>query len=382
MKFWKIVLAVTPSLLLASPPLSAEMLERVVAKVNGDIVTLTEFTQRQVAAAQAARISPDGVAGFLRQNNARILQEAIDDLLVVQRAEELGIQLRPEVLDSFIEDIKTENHIQSEDELLAQLREEGMTLNDLKRSIERSVLRRQVLMADLESKTRVSDEELVAAYEERRTTEFSRPATVKLQEMVLEGENARQEAEALVARLRAGEDFAALAQLYSSAPSRAAGGDLGTIAIEEMNASHKQTISALQPGDISDPIPTADGAYQILRLVEKNPASVAPYEEVKENLRARLTRERMDKEYAAYIERLRQPANIEVKIREAQTEVAVPDAPTAATAATSRELPVPVPGLEDELSVSGDQAAVKTAPAPQEPTGPDAEPRPDPEAPN
>jgi parvulin-like peptidyl-prolyl isomerase len=381
MKCWKIVLAVTPSLLLAPPPLSAELLERVVAKVNGDIVTYTEFTQRQVSAAQAAHVSPDGVASFLQQNNARILQEAIDDLLIVQRADELGIQLRPEVLDGFIEDIKNENHIQSEEELLAQLREEGMTLNDLRRSIERSVLRRQVLMADLESKTKVTDEELVAAYEERRATEFSRPATVKLQEMVLHGDNARQEAEALVGRLRAGEDFAALAQLYSTAPSRASGGDLGTIAIGEMSASHQQTISALQPGEVSDPIPTGDGAYQILRVVEKNPASVAPYEEVKENLRARLTRERMDKEYAAYIERLRKPAIIEVKIREAQTQIAVPDAPTAATAATS--LPVPVPGLEDELSVSGDQEPVKTAPAaPEKPEGPEAEPRSDPEAPN
>jgi len=365
------------------PPLSAELLERVVAKVNGDIVTYTEFTQRQVSAAQAAHVSPDGVASFLQQNNARILQEAIDDLLIVQRADELGIQLRPEVLDSFIEDIKTENHIQSEDELLAQLREEGMTLNDLRRSIERSVLRRQVLMADLETKTKVTDEELVAAYEERRATEFSRPATVKLQEMVLEGDNARQEAEALVGRLRAGEDFAALAQLYSTAPSRTSGGDLGTIAIGEMSASHQQTISALQPGEVSDPIPTADGAYQILRVVEKKPASIAPYEEVKENLRARLTRERMDKEYTAYIERLRKPAIIEVKIREAQTQIAVPDAPTAATAATSRELPVPVPGLEDELSVSGDREPVKTAPvAPEGPEGPEAEPRSDPEAPN
>jgi peptidyl-prolyl cis-trans isomerase SurA len=380
MKWLKAVLAGVPSFWLAALPVSGEMLERVVAKVNGDIVTLTEFTQRQVAAAQAARIPPDGVATFLRENNARILQEAIDDLLVVQRAEELGIKLRPEMLDSFIEDIKTENNIQSEEELLAQLRDEGMTLSDLKRSIERSVLRRQVLMADLESKTKVTDEDLVSAYEDRRATEFSRPATVKLQEIVLEGEDARREAEALAARSRAGEDFSALARLYSASPSHEAGGELGTIAIGEMSNSLRETISALEPGGVSDPIPTGEAAYQILRVVERTPASVAPYEEVKEELRTRLTRERMEKEYTAYVEGLRKPAIIEIKIREARMDVAVPETPTAATAGTSRDLPVSIPELDDELSITGDTEAVKVAP-PELP-GPDADPRPDPEAPN
>ena len=58
------------------------------AKVNGDIVTLCEFQPRQVAAVQGARITTNGIERFLRENNARILQEAIDDLLLVQRAAE------------------------------------------------------------------------------------------------------------------------------------------------------------------------------------------------------------------------------------------------------------------------------------------------------
>ncbi len=77
-------LVALPSLLilLAASGVRAEILERVVAKVNGDIVTLTEFQARQLAAAQAARIDPDKVEPFLRENNAKILQEAIDDLLL------------------------------------------------------------------------------------------------------------------------------------------------------------------------------------------------------------------------------------------------------------------------------------------------------------
>ena len=61
------------------------------AKVNGEIITLSEFQERQIAAAQAARVDPASVGAFLRQNNAKILQEAIDEILILQKAEDAGI---------------------------------------------------------------------------------------------------------------------------------------------------------------------------------------------------------------------------------------------------------------------------------------------------
>ena len=87
-------------LLALSAASRAEIIERVVAKVNGDIITQSEFEARQLAAVQSARIPSEQVEAYLRQNNARILQEAVDDLLITQRAADLGIKLRPEyVLD-------------------------------------------------------------------------------------------------------------------------------------------------------------------------------------------------------------------------------------------------------------------------------------------
>src|SRR4029079_3845455 len=135
----------------------AEIIERVVAKVNGDIVTQSEFEARQLAAVQAARIPPDQVETYLRQNNARILQEAVDDLLITQRAAELGIKLRPEYIQDVIDGIKKENNIPDDAELKRQLRREGMSLDDLKRNIERSVLRRQVLSRQLEPKAHATE---------------------------------------------------------------------------------------------------------------------------------------------------------------------------------------------------------------------------------
>src|SRR5918996_3704655 len=147
-------LALISSLVLAAGA-PAEVLERVVVRVNGDIVTQSEFQARQVAAVQAARVPADRIEQFLRENNARILQEAIDDLLLVQRAADLGVRMSPAHIKDVIESIKKENNIASDEELNTQLRREGMSLDDLKRNIERSILTREILRRELESKMTV-----------------------------------------------------------------------------------------------------------------------------------------------------------------------------------------------------------------------------------
>src|SRR4051812_37602962 len=162
------LLVLGASALLLSSSLRAEIIERVVAKVNGDIVTQSEFEARQLAAVQAARIPPDQVETFLRQNNQKILQEAVDDLLITQRASELGIKLRPEYVQDVIEGIKKENNIASDEDLRLQLRREGMSVDDLKRNIERSVLRRQVLSRELETKAVVTDADARVEYEKHK----------------------------------------------------------------------------------------------------------------------------------------------------------------------------------------------------------------------
>jgi len=102
----RLSLLALPSLLVLATSARAEVIERVVAKVNGDIVTLSDFEARQIAAVQMARIGPDRIEAFLRESNARILQEAIDDLLIMQRAMELEIKLPPTYVKEVIEGIK------------------------------------------------------------------------------------------------------------------------------------------------------------------------------------------------------------------------------------------------------------------------------------
>lgn len=308
-------LLLLPSLLAAAGAVRAEVVERVIVKVNGDIVTLTDFEARQLATVQAARIGPAGVEAFLRDNNARILQEAIDDLLLVQRAADLGIKLRPDYIREVVESIKKENHIESDQALLEQLRHEAMTLDDLKRNIERSILRRQVLARELDPRTVVTEAEVRGDYDAHRS-EHARPATLRLQEIVVKGgEEAAALARSLAERAQQGEDFQALAREHSKAPTREAGGDLGRLALSDLSPDIARAVRELPAGAVSAPVPTA-GGYRLLKVVERTEAAAVPYEEVRAEIERRLQAQKAARETTQYLEGLRKNAIIDVRVRE------------------------------------------------------------------
>jgi parvulin-like peptidyl-prolyl isomerase len=301
--------------------------ERVVAKVNGDIVTLSEFQARQVAAVQAAGLNTDDrIERYLRENNARILQEAIDDLLLVQEAQEKGMRLRADYIKDIIDGIKKENNIASDDELQQQLRREGMSVDDLKRNIERSIMKRQLLSHELESKIAVTEDEVRADYEAHRA-DYDRPGNLHLQEIVVKTETGSTSlANDLVRRARAGEDFSELARAYSAAPTRAAGGDLGRVSRGDLTPDIEKAALALPVGGVSDPLPTPEG-FRILKMVEKTEPTQVPFEDVKAEIQKRLSSERTEREYEAYMEGLRKAAIIDIRVREVPLQATVPSAP-------------------------------------------------------
>ena len=352
----------------------AEIIERVVAKVNGDIVTQSEFEARQLAAVQAARIAPDQVETYLRQNNARILQEAVDDLLITQRAADLGIKLRPEYVQDVIEGIKKENNIPDDAELKRQLRREGMSLDDLKRNIERSVLRRQVLSRELEQKTTVTEAEARAEYEKNKE-QYGKSASVHLQEIVVAD---AVQAQDVVRRARGGEDFSSLARALSTAGSRGAGGDLGQVAPGDMNPELARIVGALPAGGVSEPIALENG-FRIVRVVAKEEATVTPFEDLRDELVKRLSQQRMASVYEEYVEGLRKASEKTTRTMVGEVSLQVPNlpsstltgpglgpAPGAPDAAPPAAPSVPaVPGIDaSEISTTPQARPERVAPPP------------------
>jgi parvulin-like peptidyl-prolyl isomerase len=329
---------------------SAAVLERVIAKVNGEIITLSEFEQRQLVAAQSANIAHEHIQAYLQEKSPEILQDAIDELLLTQKADELGIRVRPEALDQVVEEIKKDNKITSEEQFKQELSREGLTLEALKRNIERSISKRRVISREIESKITVTEDEL-RAYYEKHQSQYRIKETLQLQEIVLKADDprARAHADDIVKRARGGEDFAQLAQQNSTSSTKAAGGDLGRVLADELHAELRKATKSLTPGQVSDPVVLA-GTLRILKLNQRDDARTIPYEEARASIEQELRQDRTKQQYAQYIEGLRKAAIIDVRVRDVPTTMI----PTGSEPAILHDLPADTNIPEERPSPSGE----------------------------
>ena len=315
---------VLPSLLLAPPGARGEIIERVVAKVNGQIITLSEFQSRQIAAAQGARVDPSAVATFLRQNNAKILQDAIDEILIMQKAEDAGMKAPPQWIDEAIAGIRKENNITSDEQMQDALDREGITLAELRTNLERGIIRRSVMQREIQPKIEATESELLAEYERLKPTQFTKAPTVTLQEiLVKEDAGGLTLARQIVERAAAGEDFGALAASHSAAPSRAHGGEVGQLSQGDMNPEIEKAAFALPVGSVSEPLPV-EGGYRILKVTAKTSGSVTPYDAAKDRVHDQLMAARFEKAYDAYMDELRKNASVELRVREVPLQLTGP----------------------------------------------------------
>jgi peptidyl-prolyl cis-trans isomerase SurA len=384
------VLLLLPSIGLLPGGARAEIIERVVAKVNGQIITLSEFQSRQIAAAQGARVDPANVGAYLRQNNAKILQDAIDEILLLQKAEDAGIKAPPQWIDEAIDGIRKENKITTDEQFQEALEREGLTLAELRQNIEHGVIRRAIMQRDIQPKIEATESELLAEYEKQKATEFTKPPTVTLQEILVKedlgGETLARE---VVAKARGGEDFGTLARTYSQAPSRSHGGDLGQLAQGELNPSLEAVAFALPVSGVSDPMPV-EGGYRIIKVTAKTSGSTTPYEAAKEKVRDRLMMARFETAYEAYMQELRKTASIELRVREVPLQLTgpipegslrealeplTPGAPpgppataereaTGAVAVPAEKEPAPAPAADEEITTTPQAGPEKVAPPP------------------
>lgn len=354
-----------------SAPAPAEIIERVVAKVGGQILTLSEFESRQIAAVQAARVGPEGVERFLRENNQRILQEAIDDLLLLERAVELGLRVRADAVDETIEEMKRENNLATDEAFQAQLRREGMTLDELKRSIARSFARRMVLSRELDTRSTVTEAEVLAEFQAHKD-DYAQPATARLAEIVLEGEGAQERAAEILRQVRAGTDFATLAKQHSRAATAGDGGDLGRVVREDLAPELATLVFSLPVGGVSEPLATASG-WRLLKVVERSEAKPPSLDTARPIIEQRLAQGRVAQQYEKYIAGLRQAAGaVEVRVREVPLQVQLPTGPTLGAPAAA-----PSGDADEEIVASPQDKPERIAPEPP----PGVAPRPEPSAP-
>jgi hypothetical protein len=227
-------------------------------------------------------------------------------------------------VDEVIEGIKKDNKIETEEQFQAALAQEGMSLDDLRASITKSMTQRMIIQRDIEPKINVSEEQMQEEYENKKDTEFTKPASVSLQEISIPDDaGGIVLAREIVERARANEDFASLARTHSAAPTADSGGDLGEISQGDMSPELEEIAFALSVGEVSDPVRIGEG-YRILKVVARTSGSVVPFAVAKNQIRNVMMASRFQDAYDTYIAEVREGADIELRVREVPLKLTGP----------------------------------------------------------
>jgi peptidyl-prolyl cis-trans isomerase SurA len=228
-----------------------------------------------------------------------------------------------EQFKNIVDSIKKDNKIESEEQFQAALKQEGMTLADLRRTLERQMLTSRVQQSEVLSRIAVNDEELRKYYEEHRT-EFTASPTVTLREIFValpnDAANAtvaddiatREKATKIRDRVVAGENFEQLAAELSDSPSKANAGLIGPLSLDDLSEDVRKLLAPMKPGDITGLLRGAKG-YQILKLESTTGAETKPFDQAREDIGNRLFNAKRQAEYAKYLEKMRAQATIEWK---------------------------------------------------------------------
>ena len=309
-----------------------EIIEQILVKVNGDIFTKSDLEQRQIAALRQ-KGNPIDLKGdpnnvqlrkALDEITPQIMVEAVDELLIVQRGKELGYTLSDAQFKGVLDNIRKENKIESEEQFQAALKAENMTMADLRRNLERSMIAQKVQQNEVLSKIGVTDEE-ARKYYESHLKEFTTAPTVTLREILVAvpgdpkvlnvsaDEAAKARAEEIRQRVTIGkENFEKLAAEVSDSPSKANAGLIGPLSVNDLSPELRKLVESMKAGDVSEPVRTTRG-YQLLKLETVTPTQTLALEQAREQISEHVFTDKRKAEFQKYLQKLRTQAIIEWK---------------------------------------------------------------------
>ena len=309
---------------LALPAAAADVrvVEEIVAKINGQIVTRSEI-EREMAEYQAEmarqNVTGEKLQQALAEHQKEVLRDLIDQSLLVQRGKELNISVETQII-KYMDDVRRQYNVASMEEFEKFIGEKaGVPYEDFKERIRNQILTQRVVGQEVGSKISVPKEEIQRYYDEHKS-EFVRPEQVHLREIFLsiEGKDPKEipavekKANDLLARLKKGERFAEVATKNSESESAKQGGDIGFFKRGVLDKQIEDLAFNMRRGQNSELIKRKNG-FLILRLEERHQEGQAALADVEQEITEKLYGPRMQPAMREYLTKLRQNAFIEIR---------------------------------------------------------------------
>jgi peptidyl-prolyl cis-trans isomerase SurA len=313
----KIKFLVSLFLLVAATALAAnDVVEGIVAIVNDDIITLSEYREYHDSLYQMLRSQVQGEELEKQYNKIKgeILNNLITETLLLQLAKQKEINVQ-EQLKMSLENLKKQNNIQSDEQLREELRRQGMDYEQFVRQLEDNILKQAVVFSEVD-RSIVIDEADVVSYFKAHPEEFVEPEEYKLRAVYLSTEGrSDEELEArkkeISEKLKAGEDFSALAGEYADSPMKENQGDLGHFKPGEMEKVLEEAVVKLKVGEVTPWVQAKNGWY-LLKLEEKKESRPLSFEEVKKTIEEKLFSEQRDKRLQEFLKELKEKSYIKI----------------------------------------------------------------------
>jgi peptidyl-prolyl cis-trans isomerase SurA len=299
------------------------IVEEIVAKVNNDVITRGELARARLELDVELRqqgLSGSKLQQVLQEKSADALREQIDQLLLVQKAKDLNINVDSEI-NKRLAAMQVQSKIVDEDKFHDFIREQmGMPFEDFKQQAKNQLLTQRVISEEIGSRINIPEAEKRKYYEAHKN-EYVRDEEVFTRKIFISTEGktpdqvaaAERKAKDLVARARKGEKFGDLAATNSDDLETAR--NFGEMPGFKRGQFLKQIDDILfkgKKGDVTDPIRIPDG-FVIFRIEERHEKGLATYEEVENEINERLVMPQMNAKVRTYLTTLRQEAFLEIK---------------------------------------------------------------------
>lgn len=295
---------------------AADVVDRIVAVVNDDIITQSELEESMLPFIADYRLRYGEEEFMDKVDEARqdALNRLIEEKLILQEAKRRKITVDEQEIEERLEHVKS--RFNSEEEFRQMLEDSGITMAKLKQRYEEQIMMRKLVNGLVNARVHISPTQ-IASYYYAHGEDFSTPKMVRFKVLLLKPlpdrniEQTEELALQVLDRIRAGEDFDMLVEQYSQGPNINEGGDMGYMPEGSIIKEIENAISQLEPGRISGLIKT-DTSFNIVKLTDRKEAGVKSLTEVTDAIRSRLFQREAELTLREFVNALKKDAYIKI----------------------------------------------------------------------
>lgn len=306
---------------------SDTVIEDIVARINSDIVTTSDFERsKQQLEEEMKQQYGDQAAAHYAERERDALRDLVDQDLLVQKGKDLGINVENELIKR-LDDIRKKMNLETMDDLEKAAQEQGVSYEDFKNNLRNQLITQEVISKEVGSHIQITAQDEQKFYDEHKA-ELERPEQVRLSEILVSIPQtstdsaalpdpqvvaaSQSKAEDLEKQLQAGAKFDELAKKFSDGPTAQQGGDLGYFKRGALAKQLEDVSFALKAGEFSQPIRTKQG-FLILQVTDHQAAGLPPLKVVQNDIDQAIYYQKLQPALREYLTKLREDAYIHIK---------------------------------------------------------------------